>query len=108
MRRFGDLQHHLARVAFAAVHGQLDLAADHQLGEVVLARLARDAAAHDLAPTDDRDAVGDGQDLVELVTDEDDAVALGRETPQHSEDLDGLLGVRTAVGSSRTRMRASR
>ena len=81
----------LARVALAAIDGQLDLAADHQLGELVLVRLAGDAAAHHLAAPDDRDAVGDLEDLVELVADEDDAVALGRQAAQDREDLDGLL-----------------
>ncbi len=87
-----DRQHRPGGVAFAAVDGQLHLATDHQLGEVVFVGLAGDAAADDLASPDDRDAVGDLKDLVELVTDEDDAVSLGRQAPQHGEDLDRLLG----------------
>ena len=46
----------------------------------------------DLAAADDRDAVGDLEDLVQLVADEDDAVALVGEAPQDGEDLLGLLG----------------
>ena len=80
------------RMRLAAVDRQLDLASDHQLGEVVLVRLGRDPLADDLAPPDDRDPVGDLEDLVELVADEDDAVALGGEAAQDREDLLGLLG----------------
>ena len=53
--------------------------------------LGRDPLADDLAAPDDRDPVGDLEDLVELVADEDDAVALGREAAQDGEDLLGLL-----------------
>ena len=60
------------RLALATVDGELDVAADHQLGQVLLVRLGRDARADDLAAPDDRDAVGDVEDLVELVADEDD------------------------------------
>ena len=47
--------------------------------------------ADDPAAPDDRDPVGDLEDLVQLVADEDDAVALGGEPPQDGEDLLGLL-----------------
>ena len=70
---------------------ELDVAADHQLGEVLLVGLGRDPLADDLAAPDDRDPVGDLEHLVELVADEDDAVALGGEPPQDLEDLLGLL-----------------
>ena len=86
-----DPEHRAGRVRFAAIDGERDLAADHQLGEVLLVRLGRDPLADDLAAPDDRDPVGDLEDLVELVADEDDAVALGREAAQDLEDLLGLL-----------------
>ena len=76
----------------AAVDGQLDLATDHQLGQVVLVRLCRDALADDTATPDHRDPVGDLEHLVQLVADEDDAVTLGGEPAQDGEDLLGLLG----------------
>ena len=79
------------RVRFAAIDGQRHLAADHQLGEVFLVRLGWDALADDLAAPDDRDPVRDLEDLVQLVADEDDAVALGRQAPQDLEDLLRLL-----------------
>ena len=45
----------------------------------------------DPAAPDDRDPVGDLEDLVELVADEDDAVALGGQAAQDGEDLLRLL-----------------
>ena len=48
--------------------------------------------ADDPASADDRDPVGDLEDLVQLVADEDDAVALGGEAAQDREDLLRLLG----------------
>ena len=86
-----DAEHGVARVRLAAVDGQLDLATDHQLRQVVLVGLGREPLADDPAAPDDRDPIGDLEDLVELVADEDDAVALGREPPQDGEDLLGLL-----------------
>ena len=79
------------RMRLAAIDGQRHLAPDHQLGEVFLVRLGRDPLADDLAAPDDRDPVRDLEDLVQLVADEDDAVALGRQAPQDLEDLLGLL-----------------
>jgi hypothetical protein len=54
--------------------------------------LGGQSRAHDLAAADDGDSVGDLQDLVQLVADEDDAVTLGRKAPQDAEDLYRLLG----------------
>ena len=51
----------------------------------------RDPRADDPAAPDDRDPVGDLEDLVELVADEDDAVALLGEPAEDGEDLLGLL-----------------
>ena len=86
-----DAEDRSGRVGLPAIDGQRDLAADHQLGKVLLVRLGRDPLADDLAAPDDRDPVGDLEDLVELVADEDDAVAAGREATEDLEDLLGLL-----------------
>ena len=85
-------KHRASRVALAPVDGQLYLTADHQLCEVVLVGLGWNPAAHDLAAADDRDAVRDLQDLVQLVADKDDAGALCGEPAEDREDLLGLLG----------------
>ena len=87
-----DVEHGRGRMRDASVHDQLDLAADHQLGQVVLVGLGRLALADHPSAPNDRDPVGDLEDLVQLVADEHDAVALGGEPPQDREDLVGLLG----------------
>ena len=85
-------EHRLAGRALAAVDGELHVAADHELGEVLLVRLGRNARADDLAAPDDGDPVGDLEDLVQLVADEDDRRAeLPGELPEDGEDLARLL-----------------
>jgi hypothetical protein len=74
-----------------AVDDELHVAADHQRREIVLVGLGREALADDLAAPDDRDPVGDLEDLVQLVADEDDRVALGGEPLEDLEDLLRLL-----------------
>ena len=67
------------------------------------------ALADDLAAPDDRDPVGDLEHLVELVADEDDAAAARRRGGAGAAKISSVSwGVSTAVGSSRTRIRASR
>ena len=62
----------------------------------------------DLAAPDDRDGVGDRLDLLELVRDEDDRPAAVPQLAHDPEQVLGLAGVSTAVGSSRTSTLASR
>ncbi len=69
---------------------------------------ARRTVADGPAAAQDRDAVGHRHDLVELVRDEDDGLALGRHPPHGANSRSASCGVRTAVGSSRIRTRASR
>ncbi len=87
------LEHDLARGHGRLVDALEHLAADHQLGQVALG-LARGGYARggDHAAAHDRDAVGDGQDLVELVADEDDRRARGGHAAQRLEELVDLLG----------------
>ena len=75
----------------ASIRGQLDVSADHQLGQVGFVGRAWDPLADDPAAPDHRDPIGDLEDLVELVADEDDRVPVGRQTAQDREDLLGLL-----------------
>ncbi len=73
------------------VHAQQHLAADHHAREPFLGRaFARDRV--DLLPAaQDGDPVGDVEHLVQLVRDEDHRHALGDETFEDLEQLDGLL-----------------
>ena len=91
-RRPSTVERDVRRVRIAAVDDERDLAPDHELGQVFLVGLGRDPRPDDLAAPDDRDPVRDLEDLVELVADEDDAVALGGQAAQDLEDLLGLLG----------------
>ena len=61
-----------------------------------------------LAPTQDGHPVGDLEHLVQLVADEDDRLPVGLEPLHDREQLGRLLGVSTAVGSSRIRISAPR
>ena len=86
-----DLERDLGGLRLPAIDRQLDLAADHQLRQVVLVGLRRESLADDLAASDDRDPVGDFEHLVQLVADEDDAVAFLGQAAQDAEDLLGFL-----------------
>ena len=55
----------------------IDGAADHQPDDLVLSGLGKQPAADQLAVAEHRVAVGDAEDLVELVADEQDRLALG-------------------------------
>ena len=83
-----DAEHHVARSGVAAVDGEVDFAADHHLGEVLLVCVGWLAAPDHLAAPNDRDSIGDLEDFVQLVADEDDGVAL---TPQLAKDREDLL-----------------
>ncbi len=88
-----DRERRVGRMALAAVDGELHAAADHELREVVLVGLGGNAGPDHATATDDRDPIGDVEDLVELVADEDDrGPELLRELAQDDEDLARLLG----------------
>ncbi len=86
-----DGQHHVARRRGPLLDGERHLAPDHHLGEILLGGGLRIRLADHATAPDHGDPVGDREDLVELVADEDDARPLGREAAQDGEDLDGLL-----------------
>jgi len=90
-RQAADREHYFARMALAPIDRQLHLATNHQLGGVIFVGLARQTLADHPAAPDDCDPVGDLEHLVQLVADEDDAVALIAQPPQHGEDLGSLL-----------------
>ena len=84
-------------------------APDHHRRQLLERALGGPRRADHLAPAQDRDPVGDLQDLVQLVGDEDDGRAGRRERAHDRRTAPrSSCGVRTAVGSSRIRIRDSR
>ena len=77
------------------VRGMLDelgqLASDHEPGQRAPVGFGGRGRGDDLTPAQDADAVGDLQDLVELVRDEDDAEALRRHAAQRLQQTARLL-----------------
>ena len=94
LRRHGEvfyLQHRLAGLGGRLVHHELHRAADHHAGELFLRRFARVDGADVLALAQNGHAVGDLHDLVELVRDEEDALALFRQPAHDLHELFDLL-----------------
>jgi hypothetical protein len=75
-----------------AMDDELHRTPDHHPRQLRLGRVGRRGAARDLAPSQDGDAVGDLQHLLELVGDEDDRGPFLGEGPHDLEELLGLLG----------------
>jgi hypothetical protein len=86
-----DVQHHPAGLGGRLGHPQLDRAADHQRGELVLAGVPRALADHPAA-AQDRDRVGNRLHLLELVRDEDDGPSALPQLPHDPEEVLGLAG----------------
>jgi hypothetical protein len=93
----------------ALLDAQQHAPADHRLGQFRRRGLgwSRDMRHH-LAAPHHRDPVGDVHDLAQLVGDQDHRLALCLQRAQQREELVGLGGVSTPVGSSRIRISAPR
>ncbi len=87
-----DLQRDLSELGLGLLQPEQDGPAHHHLGELGLVRLRRRGLAHHGAAPEHRDAVGDGQDLVQLVADEHDRLAVVTQPPQVVEQVLGLGG----------------
>ena len=74
-----------------AVVGRANLAADHETLEIVLGHVLRLDGADVLAVAQDGDGVGMGQDLIQVVADEDDGAAIG------PDGVHDLVELKTAV-----------
>ena len=72
----GDRQHRIADRYLALGEDLVDGAADHLLDELVGIGVADQPFADHLAVAKHRIAVGDAEDLVELVADEEDRLAV--------------------------------
>ena len=84
--------------AARALAGEVHAAAHHQLREALTGRAPRRHAAHDLAAAQHRHAVRDGQHLVQLVRDEDQAAPVRLQFAHHAEQALGLLRGQHAGG----------
>ena len=90
-RQTADLQHRFAGLGRGFFDGKLHVAADHHAGELLLGRAGDFDRANALALAQDGAAVGHRHDLVELVGDEQDALALFFEPAHDLHQLVDLL-----------------
>ena len=75
-----DVQNDLARLAGLFLNGKIDIAPDHHTGQLLLGGIGNIYGADIAALLQNGAAVGNGHDFVQLVGDEQDALALGLET----------------------------
>jgi hypothetical protein len=87
----GDLQHGLARVGLLLVHGEVDRASDHQLGQHLIGRRARICGPNDGTAPEHRDSIGQRPVLTQLVRDEHDRPARRLQPPDRLKEVVGLL-----------------
>ena len=86
-----DLQDRLADLAGLLIDGKLHVAANHHLGQFLFRGVLDVNGADIPALAQDRAAVRDRHDLVELVGDEQDALALGLEAAHDVHELVDFL-----------------
>jgi len=86
-----DAQERLARLSWLLLDPEEHLAADHQPSERLGGRALAGQCVDLLASSQDGDAVGDPEHLVQLVTDEDDGHALSGQGAQDCKELLRLL-----------------
>ncbi len=86
-----DLELGCPRQIRALVDLEAYLAAHHQLGQLLLVGILGRHVGHHLAPAHDGNLIRDGQDLPQLVGDEDDGRALIPQLFQHFEQVIRLL-----------------
>ena len=82
-----DLQDRLPDLAGLLIDGKLHVAANHHLGQFLFRGVLDVNGADIPALAQDRAAVRDRHDLVELVGDEQDALALGLEAAHNVHEL---------------------
>ena len=92
------VQHHVAGGAGLLLHMEIDIAAHHHGRQLLHGGVLRLHGAHTLALAQHGAAVGHGHDLVELVGDEQDALALGGQILHDLHQLVDLLGRQNGGG----------
>ena len=81
----------IGRSGFVLLHVQNNVAPDHQPGDIFFCHVARVVNAHGAAVSHDGQPIGDFHDLVELVGNEDDGIALIFQVNELLEKLGRLL-----------------
>ena len=84
--QIAGLQRDLTRGRPPTLVNRVEVAADHPLHDLVLAGLAGSEGPRGATVLEDRDPVGDGEDLVQSVRDEDDAQPFRSQTSQQFEE----------------------
>jgi branched-subunit amino acid transport protein len=87
-----DLEHRRARIEGFARQVAFDRAADHHVGQLLFRRLGGGHGARHAAGAQHRHLVGDVHDLLQLVGDQDDGLALFLEQAQDFEQRGRFLG----------------
>ena len=87
-----EAEDHVTRRRRILVDRQIDVPADHQIGEFLPGRLGRVDRPCNGAAAQDRDPIGDLQDLAQLVGDEDDRRSNLGQATNDPEQLPGLGG----------------
>ena len=93
-----DLQAEIPVLGLRPVDVQAHRPAHHHLGELLGVGVGCVDGADVLALAEDGHPVGEGHDLVELVGDDDDGLAVGAHVAQDGEELFGLLGGKDGGG----------
>jgi hypothetical protein len=107
-RQVLDREHDVAWRGGTLVDMQKHPAADHQLGKLLHRGLSGGAGGDHLAAPHHGDLIRHRHDLAQLVGDQQDGFAFGLELLENPEQVIGLGGVSTPVGSSRIRISAPR
>jgi hypothetical protein len=92
MRQARDLEQRPADPGLPFREDMVDRTADHHAHQLVLRRARKQALAHHLPVAEDRVAICDAVDLVELVADEEEGLACALQELDEQEQLLDLLG----------------
>ncbi len=89
-----DIEQYLAGAGGAFFDAEEHATTNHQLGQFAGRSLLGGEGFDHRALAHDRDFVGDGHDLTQLVRDEDDGFAFFAQFAEDAEEMIGLVGVR--------------
>ena len=84
-------QHHITGLLLRLVHAEGDLTTHHHAGKLILCHIGHIHGTDVLAKTDDGTVIGRGLDLLELVSNQNDALAVGGQVVHNVDKLHDLL-----------------